>query len=160
MYSNKRHIVLKILLFIILFRSLSAKNIVTSTNLDYIVTTDYFSAKISVSTGMIESLKLNGSEFELVSDYPEYSLFFAEYVAENEDGRGASFINPARNSDDISIQLLKNTPKWGIISVTFLPHGINSYWTYIFKKDIPIFRVRSEERRVGKECRSRWSPYH
>src|SRR2546430_10144951 len=23
-----------------------------------------------------------------------------------------------------------------------------------------IFVVRSEERRVGKECRSRWSPYH
>ena len=22
------------------------------------------------------------------------------------------------------------------------------------------WRVRSEERRVGKECRSRWSPYH
>ena len=21
-------------------------------------------------------------------------------------------------------------------------------------------RARSEERRVGKECRSRWSPYH
>ena len=27
--------------------------------------------------------------------------------------------------------------------------------------DIPfIFEKRSEERRVGKECRSRWSPYH
>ena len=24
----------------------------------------------------------------------------------------------------------------------------------------PLFRFRSEERRVGKECRSRWSPYH
>src|SRR2546422_1639721 len=24
----------------------------------------------------------------------------------------------------------------------------------------PGFRKRSEERRVGKECRSRWSPYH
>src|SRR5256885_16949237 len=23
-----------------------------------------------------------------------------------------------------------------------------------------VFRKRSEERRVGKECRSRWSPYH
>ena len=23
-----------------------------------------------------------------------------------------------------------------------------------------IMQVRSEERRVGKECRSRWSPYH
>src|SRR3989440_3984987 len=26
--------------------------------------------------------------------------------------------------------------------------------------DIPVFLERSEERRVGKECRSRWSPYH
>src|SRR5574341_2538920 len=24
----------------------------------------------------------------------------------------------------------------------------------------PLLVVRSEERRVGKECRSRWSPYH
>ena len=24
----------------------------------------------------------------------------------------------------------------------------------------PTVEVRSEERRVGKECRSRWSPYH
>src|SRR2546425_7267195 len=23
-----------------------------------------------------------------------------------------------------------------------------------------LFPIRSEERRVGKECRSRWSPYH
>ena len=28
----------------------------------------------------------------------------------------------------------------------------------IFFEDIN--RARSEERRVGKECRSRWSPYH
>ena len=25
---------------------------------------------------------------------------------------------------------------------------------------IGVFQLRSEERRVGKECRSRWSPYH
>ena len=25
---------------------------------------------------------------------------------------------------------------------------------------IKPFYIRSEERRVGKECRSRWSPYH
>src|SRR5256885_12444788 len=25
---------------------------------------------------------------------------------------------------------------------------------------VPVWVVRSEERRVGKECRSRWSPYH
>ena len=28
------------------------------------------------------------------------------------------------------------------------------------KKAIDSARSRSEERRVGKECRSRWSPYH
>ena len=27
-------------------------------------------------------------------------------------------------------------------------------------KDEKQFEGRSEERRVGKECRSRWSPYH
>src|SRR5260370_9157310 len=26
--------------------------------------------------------------------------------------------------------------------------------------EVVIFQNRSEERRVGKECRSRWSPYH
>ena len=28
------------------------------------------------------------------------------------------------------------------------------------RKLIGLESVRSEERRVGKECRSRWSPYH
>src|SRR5256885_9017023 len=27
-------------------------------------------------------------------------------------------------------------------------------------RQLPRLAVRSEERRVGKECRSRWSPYH
>ena len=39
---------------------------------------------------------------------------------------------------------------------------------YYFKKQLfatalglaAMYVVRSEERRVGKECRSRWSPYH
>ena len=25
---------------------------------------------------------------------------------------------------------------------------------------VALVKLRSEERRVGKECRSRWSPYH
>ena len=27
-------------------------------------------------------------------------------------------------------------------------------------KEVGAYLIRSEERRVGKECRSRWSPYH
>ena len=29
-----------------------------------------------------------------------------------------------------------------------------------YEREEPKLRKRSEERRVGKECRSRWSPYH
>ena len=29
-----------------------------------------------------------------------------------------------------------------------------------YSKYTVCFLIRSEERRVGKECRSRWSPYH
>ena len=35
--------------------------------------------------------------------------------------------------------------------------GIVGNIFYVFQIDLP---TRSEERRVGKECRSRWSPYH
>ena len=31
---------------------------------------------------------------------------------------------------------------------------------YAKTADTLIAALRSEERRVGKECRSRWSPYH
>ena len=38
------------------------------------------------------------------------------------------------------------------------------YWKahslYKFDSENENIRIRSEERRVGKECRSRWSPYH
>ena len=51
--------------------------------------------------------------------------------------------------------------------------GLNTFWLHRlkkgdmdyspegFRKRARIFAIiRSEERRVGKECRSRWSPYH
>src|SRR3712207_9488822 len=39
---------------------------------------------------------------------------------------------------------------------------VTELWDYIADRLEKNFRrtVRSEERRVGKECRSRWSPYH
>src|SRR5258708_11330914 len=35
--------------------------------------------------------------------------------------------------------------------------GTNEGWVSACSRRVPS---RSEERRVGKECRSRWSPYH
>ena len=33
-------------------------------------------------------------------------------------------------------------------------------WAESVEQAVLLLRQRSEERRVGKECRSRWSPYH
>ena len=41
-------------------------------------------------------------------------------------------------------------------------NSLRDLWDNIKRNNIRIIGVpeRSEERRVGKECRSRWSPYH
>ena len=44
--------------------------------------------------------------------------------------------------------------KWLIMQ----PEILNYIWNNI--KNSEAIKYRSEERRVGKECRSRWSPYH
>ena len=33
-------------------------------------------------------------------------------------------------------------------------------WSRLLAHELDDDATRSEERRVGKECRSRWSPYH
>ena len=42
-------------------------------------------------------------------------------------------------------------------SPTFLASNNSYHYINDIKKNL---HTRSEERRVGKECRSRWSPYH
>ena len=37
---------------------------------------------------------------------------------------------------------------------------IKEFFQLNLSSELRLRRVRSEERRVGKECRSRWSPYH
>ena len=41
-----------------------------------------------------------------------------------------------------------------------LPREVMSHREVKIMKDMTRDPSRSEERRVGKECRSRWSPYH
>ena len=37
---------------------------------------------------------------------------------------------------------------------------LKAYKYRIYPNNEQKIQIRSEERRVGKECRSRWSPYH
>ena len=53
-------------------------------------------------------------------------------------------------------------------AVVYITHNIDNYYEKKYQFEVINLKTnkkystttRSEERRVGKECRSRWSPYH
>ena len=63
-------------------------------------------------------------------------------------------------SSGLFINILRN----GYFNILLITELIVVWlFSFCFKKMSPMFVAilfRSEERRVGKECRSRWSPYH
>ena len=68
-------------------------------------------------------------------------------------------------SDDAAVQEISD---WlvgqGLLTADFDPM-FAGFCERLVAAGIPLWRAqismrRSEERRVGKECRSRWSPYH
>src|SRR5258708_39754655 len=68
-------------------------------------------------------------------DDPEFDEFQMRW-AETHQGIGAAH----------KVAMLENGAKW-------IPNQMSV-------RDMDFANLRSEERRVGKECRSRWSPYH
>ena len=48
---------------------------------------------------------------------------------------------------------------WATLTYAADQNGGQTVWRYMLRFALSP-RSRSEERRVGKECRSRWSPYH
>ena len=51
-----------------------------------------------------------------------------------------------------------NTARFFLARIILIP--VKAVLKYIWAVKIKKLLTRSEERRVGKECRSRWSPYH
>ena len=60
-------------------------------------------------------------------------------------------------NEESALTLEQSETLTALESVTDQVHTDSEYVTYQRTYDKAI---RSEERRVGKECRSRWSPYH
>ena len=57
----------------------------------------------------------------------------------------------------------KLNPRSGTIQTNVPQDKAHAYFDIRWKGDFHFIvkvTTRSEERRVGKECRSRWSPYH
>src|SRR2546430_16064818 len=88
--------------------------------------------------------------------FPYTTLFRSAHLPEGGVGRPAA--PPSRLAT--STWLVSCPPEFGTSSAIRHPGapGRNRTCDTRFRK--PLRQTRSEERRVGKECRSRWSPYH
>jgi len=74
---------------------------------------------------------------------------------------------PAKAADPIKVGFsmaltggLAGAGKSALIAMQIWEKDINAAGGLLGRKVKLIYYDRSEERRVGKECRSRWSPYH
>ena len=68
------------------------------------------------------------------------------------------FVSPYKKYIGWAILLNILSAVFNVFSFTFLIPILS----ILFKTEgaDKVYHFRSEERRVGKECRSRWSPYH
>ena len=96
------------------------------------------------------------------NDYWKF-LRYNDYVVMDDNARYAYTPEPIANSRELNkatFYMRFTYEKDGRDFYTLLdriPVSNFHYLTYV--KGLAI-TTRSEERRVGKECRSRWSPYH
>src|SRR5258708_31938319 len=102
--------------------------------------------------------------------YPDVSMVCGPIELDTADRSGTTITNPTllvevlspsteevdRGSTRRDYQLIPSLQEYVLVSqesrVEIYRRLTSGSWEYL--------DVRSEERRVGKECRSRWSPYH
>src|SRR5256712_5653797 len=112
----------------------------------------------------------DSSEFSFVADARSVLLFF--FSSRRRHTRS----DRDWSSDVCSSDLIRPTRSWGLSSGSVPCREVSAAWSlcstavvwpvvinaeaYVTHNEGLAFSTRSEERRVGKECRSRWSPYH
>ena len=79
---------------------------------------------------------------------PDFEYSTTEYEVEVPEGTTELQLSPVTSDGAATCEVSGQTLTDGKTTV------------YITVRQGQIFWLRSEERRVGKECRSRWSPYH
>src|SRR3989449_10271133 len=87
----------------------------------------------------------------IVLRYADVLLMYAEAV--NEGGTP----NPAMTAEQ-ALNAVRG--RAGILPVSGLSQAAFRDAVRLDRRREFVFEGRSEERRVGKECRSRWAPYH
>jgi len=131
---------LKILFVTLLFvLNFSISITVENTDSEIIVTTDRYTVKILLFDGKIESLKLHGSDFEIVSQYINYSIFFPEYRFEHDGSSNPFFDCPDRKSTKYQTRIIYQDDSSVLIKVPWKTECISSEWYYLFEDGKPWF---------------------
>ena len=86
--------------------------------------------------------------------YPNHVAFIMDGNRRWAKKKGLPIIEGHKMGSKVIKKIVRKSLKLKIKYLTFY-----SFSTENWKRD-PLEVRRSEERRVGKECRSRWSPYH
>ena len=96
-------------------------------------------------------------EIYIESTHPESKDFWDLMISYVESTRSES----AQTINVFQIYWNKNIYKPDVIEISeLLQTFINENTVFYYGMGFEGMLCRSEERRVGKECRSRWSPYH
>ena len=90
---------------------------------------------------------------EITGRYTAHRAIIDDIVKQTNDQNGATEVAATERVSTFTLVL------WSVSAVVFLVIGAGIFGV-AFGVIRPIAAMRSEERRVGKECRSRWSPYH
>ena len=64
------------------------------------------------------------------------------------------------NKYDKEAGIQVNKKEYVVMGLIYAAAEIVLFSFYGYGREFGCHSLRSEERRVGKECRSRWSPYH
>ena len=106
-----------------------------------------------VATGKLAGALAYGAEIIQIPGSFDDALSFVVEISQKSDIELVNSLNPYRIEGQKSSAFEICDTLEGAPDLLCLPVGnagnVTAYWL-----------TRSEERRVGKECRSRWSPYH
>ena len=83
-------------------------------------------------------------------------LDYQKYIPKNFPGKSRTWIYQSNRSFTHEENEIKEFLAEFIVGWNTHGNEVSGFGQLFYNR----FIVRSEERRVGKECRSRWSPYH
>jgi hypothetical protein len=108
----------------------------------FLIDNDIYSAVVSTKSGMIESLKIHGNDYEIVSDIPGYSMFFVEYMYEYENGIDFRFDHPDDwRQTEANVNIVYSDTNLCVIEVQYITGFIDSEWVFYFEENVPYIRT-------------------